>query len=195
MRKQRGFTLIELLVVIAIIGILATLVITQLSGAQTRARNSNAKSDVSEMGKAVETWKTTNNTENAVDAVTTAAGVTWAGTRLNGGGTTSVCTANTTAADEICGGWGTLFNQASGAYPVRVSKSPSTSHVYGYATSTANAAPAMGTANSANYCVGTSTVAPSGGTESAFWVANGVSANGTSGANQRTITYTAGVCS
>ena len=38
---ERGFTLIELLVVIAIIGILAAVVLTSLSGAQTGALNSN----------------------------------------------------------------------------------------------------------------------------------------------------------
>ena len=53
MHRQQGFTLIELLVVIAIIGILATLVITQLGSATTKARNGNALSDVNEMGKAI----------------------------------------------------------------------------------------------------------------------------------------------
>ncbi len=38
---QRGFTLIELLVVIAIIGILAAVVLTSLTGAQSGALNSN----------------------------------------------------------------------------------------------------------------------------------------------------------
>jgi prepilin-type N-terminal cleavage/methylation domain-containing protein len=37
--KQKGFTLIELLVSIAIIGILATLVMANLSGLQARGRD------------------------------------------------------------------------------------------------------------------------------------------------------------
>jgi prepilin-type N-terminal cleavage/methylation domain-containing protein len=195
MQLRSGFTLIELLVVIAIIGILATLVITQLSGAQTRAQNSNAKSDVLEMGKAIETWKSISNTDNAVNARTATTGV--AGTRLNGDGSGSICGAGVLRSNETCGGWATLFNQASGAYPVRVSKTPSTSHTYGYNTKIANPVPVMTTFTSDTYCLGTSTLSPAGGTntESAFWVANGVTVSGTAGAGLRAISYAAGICS
>lgn len=58
MQNKRGFTLIELLVVIAIIGILATLVITQLGNARSKAVLSGAKSDVTEASKGVEVYKT-----------------------------------------------------------------------------------------------------------------------------------------
>lgn len=159
MRQQRGFTLIELLVVIAIIGILATLVITQLSGAQTRARNSNAKSDVSEAGKAVETWKTTNNADNIPQ---------------DGGDSTTKVNNTTESA-----GWITLFDKASGAFPVRVAKTPSGSHTYTYETDTNAANEASVTmANPAanHYCVGTSVVSNGTVTDNAFYIMDGVSA-------------------
>jgi type IV pilus assembly protein PilA len=198
MQLRSGFTLIELLVVIAIIGILATLVITQLSGAQTRAQNSNAKSDVLELGKAIETWKTAGNTDNAVNARTATSGV--AGTRLNGDGSGSLCGAGVLRSNEACGGWATLFDQPSGAYPIRVSKTPSTSHTYGYNTNVARATPGMAFFTSSTYCLGTSTLSPAGGTntESAFWVANGVTVSGTAGAGLRAISYgtvAPGICS
>lgn len=56
-KKNHAFTLIELLVVIAIIGILSTVVISQIDGARTRARNSTAKGDVVTAGKAIEIYK------------------------------------------------------------------------------------------------------------------------------------------
>jgi len=51
--KRTAFTLIELLVVIAIIGVLATLIVTQIGNARTRANNARAKSDILSAGKAV----------------------------------------------------------------------------------------------------------------------------------------------
>ncbi|CAN5177507.1 hypothetical protein BH11PAT4_BH11PAT4_3220 [soil metagenome] len=82
---RKGFTLIELLVVIAIIGILATLVITQVSGAQIRARNSNAKSDVNQMGKAIELFKNSdlNGATTIISAAADLSSLTLVGTTGN----------------------------------------------------------------------------------------------------------------
>lgn len=50
-KNSTGFTLIELLVVIAIIGLLATIITIATSSAQTRARDTKRKSDLSRIGQ------------------------------------------------------------------------------------------------------------------------------------------------
>lgn len=56
MRKLKGFTLIELLVVIAIIGVMASLVIVNLSAANKKSRDSRRKADLSELRTALELY-------------------------------------------------------------------------------------------------------------------------------------------
>src|SRR5690348_4644911 len=55
-KKQQGFTLIELLVVIAIIGILAAVVLINVSSARLKARDARRISDINEIHKALETY-------------------------------------------------------------------------------------------------------------------------------------------
>lgn len=52
-QKQRGFTLIELLVVIFILGILATLLISNMQGARQRARDTAKKSELGNLKTAL----------------------------------------------------------------------------------------------------------------------------------------------
>lgn len=54
--KKRGFTLIELLVVVLIIGILAAVVIVQISHVRSDARDSRRKADLKSMQQAVEAY-------------------------------------------------------------------------------------------------------------------------------------------
>ncbi len=60
-RRVKGFTLIELLVVIAIIGVLSTLAIVALGSARLKARDSKRVSDLTQVGKALELYYSTNN--------------------------------------------------------------------------------------------------------------------------------------
>lgn len=58
---KEGFTLIELLVVISIIGILATLLISNVSGIRERARDVQRKSDLDQIKKALRMYYNDNN--------------------------------------------------------------------------------------------------------------------------------------
>ena len=159
--NRKGFTLIELLVVIAIIGILATLVITQVAGARVRANNSSAQSDVSQGGRAIETWKSTNSLDNPLAA---------SNTTYSTGNVAQTTMGSSTSATAAAGSWTAFFNTggtSTTTYPVTISKTPSTSYSYGYVTDTASAA--------SYYCLATNISTSSGVTASAFGIVNGSS--------------------
>ncbi len=166
MRMRKGFTLIELLVVIAIIGILATLVITQVSGAQQKARNANAKSDVTQMGKAVELYRNddSNSTGNSISGSNTAAiDAVLAGT---GSGTGANTNTGTTTIPAMFTG---TLNVAGFTYGTGITKTPSTTHIYRYETNS-TAAGAAATA----YSIWTQVTS----SDTAFCVKNGTTING-----------------
>ena len=149
MHRKHGFTLIELLVVIAIIGILATLVITQLSGARIKARNGNAKSDITEAGKAIEVFKNDDNSSEKVIAAATApagagspSGTAVSCSKVSGVTTATACNVETVTNAGPQNNFGTIFagtqvsnsNGAGDKYGVAFTKSAGPSYVYFYET-------------------------------------------------------------
>jgi type II secretory pathway pseudopilin PulG len=159
-------------VVIAIIGILATLVITQVAGAQGRARNAQAKSDITEAGKAVELFKADDN--NTTGNVVTAS----AATRLydTTGQTTGGNFGTGVTIKNIFSGT-TTYSSTTGAsrYGASLSKTPSKLHIYTYTAAGTTA----GAVDATSYSIWTSVVNGSGVTDTSFCVVNGASVNGT----------------
>lgn len=60
-KNKKGFTLVELLVVIAIIGGLSALLVPNYMGARERARDSQRKSDLKQIQKALEMYRQDQN--------------------------------------------------------------------------------------------------------------------------------------
>ena len=60
-RRAGGFTLVEMMVVIVIIGILATVLITQIAGKADRAKVEATKAIIKQVGDAVEMFKLDHN--------------------------------------------------------------------------------------------------------------------------------------
>jgi type II secretion system protein G len=60
-KKQGGFTLLELLIVIVIIGILALLIIPNITSAPKKARDTKRKTDITTVRKGLEEYFVNNN--------------------------------------------------------------------------------------------------------------------------------------
>ena len=60
-RRRGGFTLVEMMVVIVIIGILATVLITQISGRADRAKAEATKAMIAQIGQALDLFKLDHN--------------------------------------------------------------------------------------------------------------------------------------
>jgi prepilin-type N-terminal cleavage/methylation domain-containing protein len=71
MINKKAFTLIEMLVAITVIGILASLVINRVELSRVKARNSQAKSDISQAGRAIELYKNDDDSEGRAIAANT----------------------------------------------------------------------------------------------------------------------------
>lgn len=67
-RKSSGFTLVELLVVISIIAILSVIGITVFTGVQKGARDAKRRGDMNAIAKALEIYKSQNNTYSPADS-------------------------------------------------------------------------------------------------------------------------------
>ena len=61
MRKLRAFTLVELLVVIAVIGIMAGLVVVIFNTVRSKGKDSQIKSDISQLAIDADIWGTKHN--------------------------------------------------------------------------------------------------------------------------------------
>jgi general secretion pathway protein G len=72
LKKQGGFTLLELLIVIVIIGILALLIIPNITSAPKKARDTKRKTDITTLRKGLEEYFVNNNSyPNALTDLTT----------------------------------------------------------------------------------------------------------------------------
>src|ERR1035441_9345033 len=73
--RQRGFTLLELLIVIVIIGILALLIIPNITSAPKKARDTKRKTDLTTLRKGLEEYFVNNNVYPASSGTVGSSGV------------------------------------------------------------------------------------------------------------------------
>lgn len=100
--SRSAFTLIELLVVIAIIGILAAIVVTSVSIARMRAKDSRIKHDFSQIRPAAELYYNDHalsyaNICNDFNNAATDLGILQTDIAKNGGSMTVICSDNSAA--------------------------------------------------------------------------------------------------
>jgi len=76
---HRGFTMIELLMVIAIIGLLASIVLSTLSTAQAKARDTQRLQDLRQIQTALETYRTAIGSYPSTGSVAPGTIVYWGG--------------------------------------------------------------------------------------------------------------------
>lgn len=169
--RKAGFTLIEVLMVIAIIGILATLVLSQLGGSRTRAFNSSAQADIATAGKNIEIWRVVrgidqDRKENALAAPDTHApadpgdrsgSATWLRGTVANGSWNAFFSSTVSATDSYGAG-------------LRQTTSRNTAYMYQY-----NTADDDKDNNTGGYCVSTNLQRVNGFGNRGFYIENGSS--------------------
>lgn len=118
MPKRRGFTLIELLVVISIIGLLATLMMANLTSARGRARDAQRKSDLKNIATALRLYY---NDRGSYPAAS--------------GGKIIAC--NSYSIPVACN-WGSTWIVSSTTYMQTLPKDPLSAQYYKYTADSAN---------------------------------------------------------
>jgi len=89
--RRRGFTIVELLIVIVVIGILAAITIIAYNGIQNRAKVATLQSDLVNVAKKLEVYKSTISTTEQYPSDTATAGATYTSTLSYSTGGSAFC--------------------------------------------------------------------------------------------------------